>query len=526
MKAHRAWPLTGGGLVAAVLLLVACQIAPLTKPAAAPPAARVESGIPDRPEKLSFPPLVFEPPDPVQFRVPLRSGPVAYLVPDRELPLVHVVVLIRAGTYLDPPGREGLAEMTGHLLARGGTQTRRAEDLEERLAFLAAHLNSAIAGDQGSVSLNLLSKDLDDGLALLREVLATPAFQEDKIALRKQQMLQAMKQRNDDAADIEQRERGYLAFGEHFWVNQYATADSVDAIRREDLQAFHRRWVHPRNFVVAASGDFDREAMLAHLERLFADWPFVGETPPPVPTNAAFASPGLYLVHKPVNQGRVAMMLPGIRRDHPDYFPVMVMNDILGGGGFTSRIVSRVRSDEGLAYDARSSFPGGTYFPLTFTASFQTKSRTVAYAISLVREELDRIAREPVNADELRTAQAGFIERFPRHFATKAQVAGLFAQEEFTGRFHTEPDFWKRYRPRIQAVTTADVQRVARAFLPLERLVTLVVGDKDEILQGHPNYPVTLPAVAGCPITELPLRDPLTLKPLPLRADKTAAASP
>src|SRR5204862_2627575 len=130
-------------------------------------------------------------------------------------------------------------------------------------------------------------------------------------------------------------------------------------------------------------------------ETLFGNWPITGTKPTPIPSNTTFAPAGVYLVDKDVNQGRVGVMLPGILRDDPDYFAVLLMNDILGGGGFTSRIKSRVRSDEGLAYSAYSSFPGGVYYPLAFTAGFQSKSRTVAYATSIVLEEIKRMAAEP-----------------------------------------------------------------------------------------------------------------------------------
>src|SRR6266542_2151307 len=174
-------------------------------------ALPVFAAIPDRPEKLTFPPLVYEPPAPEKFRVALKSGPVAYVVPDHELPLVNIVVYAHTGEYLEPAGKEGLADLTGYLLARGGTKLKTAEALEERLAYLAAHLNSDVGENQGSVSLNLLAKDLAEGLGILREVLSDPRFQEDKIALRKQQMLQSMKERNDDTPAIEGREHNFLA---------------------------------------------------------------------------------------------------------------------------------------------------------------------------------------------------------------------------------------------------------------------------------------------------------------------------
>ena len=421
-------------------------------------ASGVLAEIPDRPEKLSFSALSYDPPKPADYRVQLKAGPVAYIATDRALPLVTISVMVRCGAYLEPEGKEGLADFTGHLLVRGGIASKSAEELEERLAFLAAGLSSGIGDDSGSVSLNLLSKDLPEGLALLREVLTAPRFQKDKFDLHREQSIQGMKQRNDDSGSIQAMEAQRLAYGTNFWASRISTEKSLNALSIDDLKAYHQKWFHPANFVVSASGDFDRDELIAKLETLFANWPFTGEKAPPVPANPTMAAGGVYLVDKDVNQGRVSVMLPGVKRDDPDFPAITVMNDILGGGGFTSRLMNRVRSDEGLAYGAGSSFPGT--------------------------------------------------------FNTKAKIAGQFAADEFTGRFAQDPEYWSKWRSRIETVSKDDVLRVAKQHLHPDKAVILVVGQKEEILKGHPDHPVKVEQLASGKVTQLPLRDPLTQEPV------------
>lgn len=479
--------------------------------------------IPAHPDKLAFGPFEYTPPSAKDYRTVLKAGPVVYIAEDHELPLVNVAITLRMGSYLNPAGKEGLASMTGNLVARGGTHSRKARDLDEELAFLAANLSSSIGDESGSVTLNLLSKDVDKGLAILRQVLTEPAFEEEKIKLNKDQVLNDMKSRNDDSTNIETRERGFLATGENFYANQYATRASVDSISREDMLAFHKKWFDPRNMSVAVAGDFKKAEMLRKLETLFAGWPIKGEVAPSVPKPTHVMKPGVFLVDKDVNQGRVSIMLPGLLRSDPDFFSVQVMNDILGGGGFTSRITNRVRSDEGLAYSAGSGISGGVWYPGTLRAGFQSKVRTCSYASQIVLEEMKKMAGSEVTDEELKTSKNSFVQTLPRRFATKAQTVGVLLDEEFTGRYKSDPGFFANYKANVEKVSKSDVKRVAARLLASAPPTILVVGKKDDLLNPDPKHPIAFAELGAGPVTEIALRDPYTMKPL---AKTTAPATP
>ncbi len=222
------------------------------------------------------------------------------------------------------------------------------------------------------------------------------------------------------------------------------------------------------------------------------------------------AEPGLYRVEKDVNQGRVSIGLPTVKRDHPDVYALEVMNEILGGSGFTARITKTVRSNEGLAYSAGSGLAPGIWYPGRFRAAFQSKSRSVPYATSLVLEEIRKIREGAVTAEELDTIKNSLVQTFPSSFSSKAQSMAIFASDEYTKR---DPAYWTTYRDRIKAVTAKDVQRVAREHLVPERMILLVVGKQAEIDLGDEKHPVTLAQVApGGKVTSLPLRDPMTMK--------------
>jgi predicted Zn-dependent peptidase len=196
-------------------------------------------------------------------------------------------------------------------------------------------------------------------------------------------------------------------------------------------------------------------------------------------------------------------------RGNPDEFAIDMMNDLLGGGGFTSRIFQRVRTDEGLAYDAGSSFSAGAYYEGLFRAAFQTKSATAAQAAQIVLDEIERMRNVKVSAEDLETVKNQAIEIFPRYFASANSIAGTFAGDEFTGR---DPKFWETYRDKVKAVTVDDVQRVAKEYLHPDKLVILAVGNVDDVLKGNPEKPdYSFKKMLGGKIDRIPLPDPATL---------------
>ena len=435
-----------------------------------PALAHAQGGaITEHPEKLNFSPLTYTPPVAKDHRVVLKNGVVAYIIEDRALPLVTVQATIRAGVWLEPAGKEGLARLTGSQMRAGGTKSLTAEQFDERADFLAAQIGSSMGDTSASASLNCLSDNLDDSLKLFFEMLREPRFQDDRLKLAKDQILQDMKKRNDESEAIEGREFGVLVYGEDHVSNRFTTEASITSITSADLKSFHDTYYYPANMILAVSGAFSKADMVKKLEAAFADWPSPKRVVGQIPQGIRSAAPGIYRVSKDVNQGRVSVGLPTVMRTSPDIYALEVMNEILGGSGFTARITKRVRSDEGLAYSAGSGISFGAFFPGRFRAGFQSKSSTVAYALQLVYEEIKRMRDTPVTDEELVTIKNNIIQTFPSNFESKAQQASLFAADEYSKR---DPLYWSTYRDRIQAVTAADVQRVAKQYLVPEKLIT------------------------------------------------------
>jgi predicted Zn-dependent peptidase len=472
-------------------------------------AAASAGDIVDHPDKLKFKPLKYEPPKPQQFRRTLPCGVSAYIAENHEVPTFQLTVLVRAGSMYEPPEKAGLADMTGYLMRNGGIEGMTAKELDERLAFLAGEITVSIGGSRGEARLFCLSKDIAEGLDLLRRVLRTPVFEQAALDRYRKDVLSELSQRNASTRAIESREWMFLLYGDHPATMPYRrTEQSVNAITRADLTAFHERFFFPQNCILAVSGDFETDEIVGRLDGLFEGWPDRDLTLPEIPDRIPDPEPGVYMIKKDgVNQSRIRIGHIGVRRDIPDQYALMVMNDILGGGGFTSRIVRRVRSDEGLAYNTGSAFDRPVLYPGTFRAWFQTKHATAAFGTRIMVDEIERITRERVDEETVENAKASFIGNLVNPFSSRDRIVNTFADDEYTGR---PDDYWRSYTKRMRSVTPDDVLAAARTYLHPEKLVFLVVGDPEAVMAGSDKHEERFSDFGE--ITVLPLRDPMSLE--------------
>ncbi len=473
-------------------------------------ALQAQTPLPAHPNDIQYSPLDYKLPPASQFRELLSNGMVVYIAEDRMLPTFDLTITIRTGAAVEPPGKAGLASLVGEQMRDGGTKNLTPEELDEQVEFLAASLFASISDTRGRAGLSCLSKDIDEGLGLLIEMLRYPRFDPERLRMAKDRVLQNVKRRNDSTRSISRIEWGFLMDGEEHFSNRYASSKTINTITREDLFTFHRKYIHPGNMIVAVAGDFDRTEMLKKIDAAFADWP-AGETGPhsfPAPSRAPV--PGLYMIHKEdVNQGRVAIGHKSIKRGSPDEFALQVMNGILGASGFRSRLVAKVRSDEGLAYNTGSRFGQGVYYPGDFRCWFKTKSNACAYATRIVLDEIKRLREEMVSQADVDDSVAYYVESFPQRFQSKMAVLRTYVSDEYTGR---DPDYWQSYVENLKRVTPAGVQRVANKYLHPEQLVILAVGDAKTMAAGGHDKAPDLRFDRFGKIKHLPLRDPDTLK--------------
>lgn len=430
------------------------------------------------PRTMVFPPVEFHPPK--AERVALENGMVLYLLEDHELPLIYIGGMIRTGRVYDPADKIGLAGLTGAVMRSGGTPSVSGDALDDELEFMAASMGSGIGSSSGFASLDVLKKDFDRGLALFADMLMHPAFPQDKLDLAKQQVLEGIRRRNDNPAGIAGRQFAKLVYGPDHPLARESSVETIGRITRDDLVSFHAAAYHPNAVILAVSGDFEKKEMIEKIRRAFDGWPS-GETDLPSlpPIRDAF-QPSVNLIEKDISQTHLRIGHLGIRQDDPDYFAVSLLDDILGSGGFRSRLFKDVRTERGLAYSIGSVFTGGMLERGMFMAYAQTKAESTHQAIEAIEQEIDRIRKEPVTEEELRLAKDSFLNSFVFSFSNSAQIAGRQAALDYYG---FPPDYLERFRDAIVAVTREDIQTVARKHLKPGALIILAVGRSDRFDQ-------------------------------------------
>ncbi len=456
------------------LVLMALAAAAQTRPAA-PAAPSVGD--------LKYPPLG-------EVRIPevatftLANGMKVYLLENHELPLVSGFALVRTGNLFDPPEKIGLAQITGAVMRTGGTAAQTGDQLDELLEGMAASVESSIGETSGRVSFSALKENTDAVLAVFRDVLTAPAFRGDKINLIKTQLRGAIARRNDEASEVAAREFNDIVYGKDNPYGWRLENEHLDRIGRDDLAAFHRRYFFPANILLAVSGDFETAAMRARLEELFGSWKPEQPAVPPFPAVRAARAAGTYLAVKDdVTQTFFSLgHLGGVLNDK-DYAALEVMADILGGG-FRSRLVRRVRTELGYAYDIRASWGANYGHPGLFAVSGSTKSASTAEALEAVKQEIDRIRTTLVTEDELRAAKDAVLNSFVFNFDRPAKTLNRMVTLDYFGY---PRDFLFQYQKAVAAVTRADILRVARERLKPEEFTVVAVGNPAEF--GKPLAP-------------------------------------
>ncbi len=488
--------------------------------AAVPGAA--QDGIPDRPEDLTFPEFAFEVPDGAEavHRIPhpdVRGGIPVVVVEDHALPLIRIGITLRIGSFLDPRDQVGLASLTAGMMRTGGAGTRSPDELDERIEFLAASIGVSSSGAESNASLRTITPVFDESLDLFFDVLRRPRFDEARLDIRKGNMREDMKQRNDDGDQLLGREWDMLLYGDGHHRGRKMTVTHLDAIESGDLREFHRKYWRPEHMVIAVSGDVETADILETLGVRLAEWPAapadaaVSWPPADAPATPA---PGIYFVEKDIPQGKVRIGHLGPRWTNwetSERAAIQVMDHILGASGFTSRIMQRVRSDEGLAYGAGGRYRMNPLGPSGYSLGYQSQSPTVALAAAICLEEVRRMREELVSGEELAVAKRALVDSFPRRFESASARSGLFSTDLLFERDHS---YWVRWRGQVETVTAEDVRNAARKFLRPDDMVMLVVGVFDDIAPGDPEGRSRLDALLDGRITRLPARDPLTLEPV------------
>jgi len=412
---------------------------------------------------------------PLVQRIVLPNELVLLVCEEHSLPFVTIQLLIDSGSRRDPSGEEGLA----HLTARGlllGTSSRTVTAINEELDFMGASLNSSSGRDYATLSLRILKKDLDKGLDLFMEALIQPTFPEEEIRREVEKTMAAIQSAEDQPEEVAEK-----AFQKALFLNSpyghpiEGTKESLPRLTRGAVVRFYRTYYHPNNSILTVVGDISTDEVRTKLLPHITKWQKAEIPKAPFITTFAREQKTVK-IDRQITQANIILGHAGISRENPDYYALTVMNYILGGGGFASRLVEEVRNKRGLAYSVASFFDPGKY-PGSFQIVLQTKNASAREAISLALQQVERIRKELVSEKELEGVKKYLIGSFPLRLNTQAKLANFLTQVEYYG---LGLDYPEKYPNLISSITREEVLRVAKKYLYLENYILVVVGNLKE----------------------------------------------
>jgi zinc protease len=398
------------------------------------------------------------------------SGARVYFVASRVLPILDVQVDFAAGSMFDPVGKSGLAALTRSTLDLGAGE-RDETAIAEQLADLGATLGGGADTDRASVALRTLSaKDKrESALAILRSVLQAPHFDAAVFAREQMRTIAGLKEAQTRPDSIAGRAFWAAMYPEHPYGRQ-ATPESVAALSRDDLGSFYRQYYNAANASITLVGDLSREEAEGIAEAIAAGLPSgVAARLPPAP---GLPKGGVSKIAHPASQAHVYIGMPAVERGNPDYFPLLVGNYTLGGGGFQSRLMQEVRDKRGYAYSVYSYFS-----PLRqagpFQVGLQTKRSQAKEAIKVARDVLDAFLKNGPTEDELLAAKANLTGSFPLRLDSNKKLLDNAAVIGFYG---LPLDYLDQFQGKVQAVTVDQVKKAFARWIHEAKLITVTVA--------------------------------------------------
>lgn len=419
----------------------------------------------------------------------LDNGLKVIVVENHEQPVVSMRLLIKAGSASDGTGKAGLADLTAGLL-RKGTATRDATKISEEIDFVGGNLVAWADLDATNVASEVLTKHFDVGLNLLADIVLNPTFANTEIDRLRKQTIAGLMAQKDDGGTIADIQYAQYLFGEHpYGQPGNGTVESVSGITRDDIVGFWKDNFVPENSVLFVAGDVTAADVLPKIEAQLGGWP-KGITPkldpPPAPK---INGTRVVLINKAdATQSNVKIGHLGIDRYNPDIYAVRVLNYILGGGGFRSRLMDDIRDKRGLTYGISSQFSFDRY-PGEFTVTVATRTDSTAQAISATIEHLRKIRAADVTPQELGETISFYSGYFPRQFETPEQVANQLSIVELYG---LNKNYLSKYIDNISSVTAANVRAAAEKYIDPDNLLIVVVGKADDLREKLKQFgPVT-----------------------------------